>query len=351
MSYNDSTQPFIRVPLDADDSSQPDGIRQRYPPAPAVSVYSHETGTFSPLPQTNQPAPFGAAMNPTSFFAAAPPPPRASLFQRLRRAVRNVVAPKRHDYEEGFGPAATRCSRTRNICMGMFLALAIILSAFATWLYVNGKPALGLLRQDVETIEKYITPTGFVVYNVRNPTRPVTTVGDVNEIALKLRSSKDRSINLQTAARGYLTYRTAESNLDANATIDGLLALMKQHSPLKDGVLCEGLIHYGIERNAIYVNQWGDDADNSTGLLYNPSISERSDTQIAATPDIQLQDSCRISRIVEEMSDEPINRPNFTVSDAATLEYVIESGKKRRKKIRQPLIECIDHVLKLSGVK
>lgn len=377
MSFDTATVPLGEGWL-PQQSHEEAGMRRRTTTAP--TPYSLIDGNFNMIPQNPEPAPFGGNANAANTyfgqqvndFAEPAPKARVPLTQRMSRFIRNTLAPKKYDYNEAFVPAPppTRCNRARNIVTAIFVSLVVVFTLFGFWLYVNGHGANRVLsaigRPRAEIAPTYIMPNGFLVHNVLNPLRPVATLGDVTAMVKKLTrlpSQRVASIDAATAARGYLSYRYTPAfdaeELTVNTTIDALLALMKSYSPFADaGIVCEGLIHYGIELNALYVNRWDDDTDNSTGLLYNPSISERSGVQVVSSDEVIQQNHCRISEIIDREAakvaqtvDTVPMSPQFMVSDIATLEYTVESGKKRRKKIRQPLLQCVDHVLKLSGIK
>ena len=68
------------------------------------------------------------------------------------------------------------------------------------------------------------------------------------------------------------------------------------------------------------------------------------------------QQHCRIVDIIksEEANDDAAHETedvNWFVPASATLEYKTNSALKKRRRIHQPLLACIEHVLKLSGLQ
>jgi len=341
------------------------------------TVTQNPAFTFQPLPQLHA-NPTQHQPNINDAFAGNGAGSASRLPRRVQRvwqAMRNYLAPPPRPYEVLEAPMGVRtgfCDRVRRaLCALIALTLAgvLILSAMTVFVSVgSGRPAneymneLGaklLQRRDQVTVVPQVVLPGSkeVVLNVLNPDKPVQTLGEVAAILHKIRHSVTHrvgSFDATSIARRYVPYRYVSANdLDAtalpvNATVDALAAVMRDNPPA-DGIVCEGLLHFGVERNAVYVHQWDDNDTDS--FLYNPVVSERSETTVPPSVAILLQNQCRIAEIISnQVSAEENSTSEPPRAESATLEYTKDTGKKRRRRIYQPLLECIDHVLKLSGL-
>jgi hypothetical protein len=363
----ESQQPQPEADADADA-----GIRQRrahYPTftsLPSLPYDQHQHQQQFPL--------FGTESKPVA------PPPQHSYATRIKRYMRRLLAPSENDVYASHVVAATRWTRIRNGACAALLVLLVFAVLFFVWDVATAPgsdlkrtvSAQLLLRLDNVVVKpSVLLPSGLIVYNVLNPVQPLQRLGDVSAIMHKIRHSAQRrvrDVDLLNIQRRFLPYRyVSSSDLDAdpvavNATLDELKATMRLTQP-PEGLLCEALIHYGIERNVVYVYRWTSEpaaeassagAAEEDAFLYNVYVSERSTDAVLQSSRIKLQEQCRIASIIAREAgaanlDSNVPAPAQKVSAWATIEYTNDAGNKQRRRIHQPLLACIDHVLKLSG--
>jgi hypothetical protein len=347
------------------------GIRQRrahYPTFTSLPSLPYDTHQQQQFPL------FGTESKP------AVPPPQHSYATRLKRYVRRLLAPSENDAyvsHAAAAAAATRWTRIRNAACAALLVLLVFAVLFFVW-DVATAPGSDLKRtvsaqlllrlDDVVVKPSVLLPSGLIVYNVLNPVQPLQRLGDVSAIMHKIRHSAQRrvrDVDVLNIQRRFLPYRyVSSSDLDAdpvavNATLDELKAIIRSTQP-PEGLLCEALIHYGIERNVVYVYRWTSEpaaaaaeaSAEEDSFLYNVYVSERSAETVLQSARIKLQEQCRIASIIAREAGTESNVPApaaAKVSAWATIEYTNDAGNKQRRRIHQPLLACIDHVLKLSG--
>jgi len=152
--------------------------------------------------------------------------------------------------------------------------------------------------------------------------------------------------------RGYASYTHVSAfDLDAdwrdfNFTLDALRALMR---PVAGSELrCEGALHYHIERAALALYDFG--SPGAVKLVFNPSLSDYSEELQNSTAQIEAQHRCRIERLTHAhaASSAKDDAHAELVPQSATLTYAGDDGYKKRVRIEQPLLACVEHVLALS---
>jgi len=344
--------------------SRDDDVYQR-PPPPIQYPMGDSFFTNSTLPRTDM----------------TPKPP--SMLKKgataIKRFFRSAIAPTENDkYDESVsqrGFVSRLCHALGALFILLFtvgVMLLIIDIAVAPKADISKTfSARMLLRRDnVVITPSIVLPSGVVVHEVLNPEGPLETIGQVSVLMRKIRELPGRrvsKIDLPHISKRYLTYKyvsphdTDAKPISVNATFDKLVEVMRSNLPQLS--LCEGLIHYGIEKNAIYIQSWNTpppiEISNETvaavvdAFIYNPQILERSSKLTDRVAAIAAQEKCRISEIIladtGRISTIMPADSKKQVPESATLEYTTDSGNKKLRVIQQPLLACVEHVLKLSG--
>lgn len=290
------------------------------------------------------------------------------VFARAWRWTRSHVAPTENDVFE----KQQQTSVTKSVCRGTvatFCSIFIVAALVVVWDVATtpdndlrrARTAQLLVRRDhVRIQDKLILDDGSVVYNVLNPQRAIDGTDEVAALMHKIHHHTPHGcvqpFSSTQIERGYAPYLfVSPHDLDADAvpvnfTLSALRDVMR--APRNSTLVCEGVLHYGIERNAIAVYDWGD-GDNDDTLLFNPRIDQYEAEMEMRSKLIEMQSHCRIAEAVMGGGvddDDEEQRGGSHVPRSASLEYVTNSGFKKRKRIHQPLVACIEHVLKLGGV-
>lgn len=215
-----------------------------------------------------------------------------------------------------------------------------------------------LHNRNVQEIPALQLKNGVVVENILQPVRAMTTMAEVKVLLKKVVSTPKKRVRAFSAdeiAAGYASYLYIDpldpdsDPLEHNFTFDALRSVMKP--PVESQLVCEGVLAYGIERNAIAVYNWTtEDAD--TNLLFNVGIEEYMTETEMECERTREQSHCRIVDIIKSEEEEETDEKEVYgfVRAAGTIVYQTPNALKKRRLIQQPLLACIEHVLKLSGI-
>lgn len=217
--------------------------------------------------------------------------------------------------------------------------------------------------------------TGLVVRNALNPVRAVNTLGEVSALMHSIKHSVARrvaTIRSDDVSRGYVAYSYMSAvDMDAdpvpvNVSYDLLARVMKPPVPQ---IKCEGALHYGVALNILRVYDWGEgeDGGDSEGgkqqqqqqFLFNvkPPVAHMGEVSPPSEETLE-QSHCRVADIIKADAvpgrvggGEDQQQSMLVVPETATVEYMNSKGYKERRRVGQPLLACIEHVLKLGLVR